>query len=749
MPGEKVYTAQSGAMQGINMTGMVGIDHDMPIRTVSVDMPDRLARPECWPRSRLLPPAELGAIRRLAKEMESRRDPWEAPFRIVNGTVVAFTSIAGKNGRVHPQPFPCQTAFGASLDILIAGKASRIQRLQTRLGTAEFEALRSGRLIIAIERMGKVEGACEYDLRATPEADAAWTECVGFVEGCAATSPVMNVPEAHAIVATWSSAFRDYGSPDRNVRMGWAMSLMVHAETVGERYEDVKHATPTTRFHHTPTLNRLTEVLLATSTFAEFLEKSAILAGDVQCRRDLEREHAALINDESADVAEEHIDLYCTVMNTLDLGLRLPQWTESGRCWTALDPSTDALYPIRIDPTSMDEHLATIFWKCLPLALAIVPPGVLDGSDIPIDTTQTERDAWETVHADDTPGALIGIAADIITEAAIEKRWTIPPGATVEIRIGPYVSAEFHEGIGGVVVILRTSSRLFRVAHIDPETAYIDTVAPNMEHDDQSGEALGILHVVLASIVRDFWVVEERERVISLAAPRAPTERRSDRDEPRFVYLPRVAYVTSVSADRVREHLGLRDHGEEGQVRAGHIRRLPKGYRASALQMELARRFGHVIPERHTFVRPHSVRGGLRSVVYRSRSALGLLRSEMVRVTTAFPEWFAFERDVGRWMERQGFAVEHRTPRNDGGIDLLCVRGGETWFVQCKCWALHRPVGPDVVRELVGSIQHHMPDARGMVVTTSRFTAEAEAVAEDCGIVCLAGDVLAIELLHT
>ena len=74
----------------------------------------------------------------------------------------------------------------------------------------------------------------------------------------------------------------------------------------------------------------------------------------------------------------------------------------------------------------------------------------------------------------------------------------------------------------------------------------------------------------------------------------------------------------------------------------------------------------------------------------------------------------------------------------DGGVDLYAVdESGQSWIVQCKCWAAHRSVGPEIVRELHGAIafadRGSSGTSKGIVITTSRFTSGAAEVGREFG----------------
>lgn len=103
--------------------------------------------------------------------------------------------------------------------------------------------------------------------------------------------------------------------------------------------------------------------------------------------------------------------------------------------------------------------------------------------------------------------------------------------------------------------------------------------------------------------------------------------------------------------------------------------------------------------------------------------------------------WPEFELLVGEVFRRRGYRVEERGGRGrDGGVDLIARRGGEAVLVQCKHWR-SKQVGVGVVRELPGSMTALGAKA-GSVVTSGRFTAEAERFAADQGLELLDGESL-------
>ncbi|MDR9835239.1 restriction endonuclease [Herbaspirillum huttiense] len=248
------------------------------------------------------------------------------------------------------------------------------------------------------------------------------------------------------------------------------------------------------------------------------------------------------------------------------------------------------------------------------------------------------------------------------------------------------------------------------------------------------------LQLIAAAVVRDFLVVEEREAVFS---SRSLKKRVAGRNINTIIYLPRVRY----SQPRIDHQVTPKDESSQRQRHAvtQHLRRVNG---TSAAQRFLAQKYGISLPEGFTFVRPH-VRGAEahenRLKIYRSRSASHMIFERVASAPVGNrPAWFEFEKDCARILEHEGMKVIHQAAHRDGdgGMDLFAVDlEGNSWVVQCKCWAPHRPIGPDVIRDLVGAISQADRGAtrtsRGMIITTTSLTSGAvsEAIASNFRIV--------------
>lgn len=104
--------------------------------------------------------------------------------------------------------------------------------------------------------------------------------------------------------------------------------------------------------------------------------------------------------------------------------------------------------------------------------------------------------------------------------------------------------------------------------------------------------------------------------------------------------------------------------------------------------------------------------------------------------------WSQFEDYVGEAFRRQGYSVERTgDPAGDGGVDLVLHKDGMATFVQCKHWKAWK-VGVKPIRELLGVVSAQGAQA-AVMVTSGRFTAEAETFAKANRIRLIDGDALA------
>jgi restriction system protein len=104
-------------------------------------------------------------------------------------------------------------------------------------------------------------------------------------------------------------------------------------------------------------------------------------------------------------------------------------------------------------------------------------------------------------------------------------------------------------------------------------------------------------------------------------------------------------------------------------------------------------------------------------------------------------KWQEFEMLVGEAFRLEGYEVTETGGNGpDGGVDLILKRHGEKFLVQCKQWKAYA-VGVRVIRELYG-VMAAQGAAGGYVVTSGRFTEEAQAFAQGRNVKLVDGPAL-------
>ena len=107
-----------------------------------------------------------------------------------------------------------------------------------------------------------------------------------------------------------------------------------------------------------------------------------------------------------------------------------------------------------------------------------------------------------------------------------------------------------------------------------------------------------------------------------------------------------------------------------------------------------------------------------------------------------------FEYYIASHLNANGFAARCTRATADGGIDVNAVYTGpkttplispppavgSLYAIQCKRYIESHAVGEPAIRDFYGAITATSPDARGVFITTSRFTVAAVAYAAKVGI---------------
>ena len=105
-----------------------------------------------------------------------------------------------------------------------------------------------------------------------------------------------------------------------------------------------------------------------------------------------------------------------------------------------------------------------------------------------------------------------------------------------------------------------------------------------------------------------------------------------------------------------------------------------------------------------------------------------------------------FERVVTALLERMGFRAETTKASGDGGIDITATLDrpivGRKYLFQCKRFAPDNLVGAATVREFYGALTADRQAVKGILVTTSGFTAQAQEFARNLPIELVDGEQL-------
>jgi hypothetical protein len=96
--------------------------------------------------------------------------------------------------------------------------------------------------------------------------------------------------------------------------------------------------------------------------------------------------------------------------------------------------------------------------------------------------------------------------------------------------------------------------------------------------------------------------------------------------------------------------------------------------------------------------------------------------------------WREFELEVASFFRALGFHVNLTARGGDQGVDMVVHQHGAELLVQCKKY--DKPIGPGIVRELIGTLVSQRGDV-GVLISTSGFTNAAVAAARSASILLL------------
>ena len=252
------------------------------------------------------------------------------------------------------------------------------------------------------------------------------------------------------------------------------------------------------------------------------------------------------------------------------------------------------------------------------------------------------------------PKESIETALELITGGLASQHFTIPHNAQVKLDheiISHITIQEFHDCVIARIHItndpydLATPAVTFwkdgdaiELKDLDPDIIPEAACQPKVHGPgfaftpyEVHNNIKGFLILLCASIIRDFWVLEERSITRSYIKNTKKTRERTGRGKNRklqvtkqYTFIPRFQYnLQSYKVNKTIQHqarVTLSPH-----LVSGHLRRLPEDWNVSDDAIKNAQEFGITLQEGFTFVRPHE-RGQIEQLrTYRSLSALKIL----------------------------------------------------------------------------------------------------------------------------
>jgi len=441
-------------------------------------------------------------------------------------------------------------------------------------------------------------------------------------------------------------------------------------------------------------------------------------------------------------IGEEDYDYFINKLHhCVSLYVLSPLKTNYGErfCWYSR--KTDNFESTEIAYEDVINHVdGNLYWDSYFHDVTFTPHdyGVfLSGSDVPI-SQQKLINGLKQLKSEASPEELTDSFVSLLEDAVMNKKgFFIPPSSRVEINFGPFSAIEVNELGNAVHFTLRTETNNYCTALVIPAKKAI-TMSRLSEacsfHQDETLTKNGVqilcsVALLLACIIRDFWILEERESLFTKRSIRKRLGNTVNKEE-RIIYLPRTKYTNNPDYKKLESSLNYtsrRKHFVHAHQR--------KSDNPSEFQRYLAQKYGIALEEGYTFVRPHE-RGTHEQIVkYRSRSALQCLYNYVpAKNNSNYVDWFKFELDMKNLFKENYFEVEDSSASGagDGGIDIIVRSKSETskvWVVQCKCKL--KKIGPDIIRELKGAIAFYKTTANGICITTSEFTSTAMEVAAD------------------
>ncbi len=630
-------------------------------------------------------------------------------------------------------PYGWPGTFGCSLTLTLGIPNVSGARAVVPHGSPFLETLKDGRFRAAVVAGSKIVAAYEVDLNASPDAFRLLQEHIRTVqEGKPPSSPLRAALHYWEILDCQGKRWL---RGEDKLSLSWYRFYSEEIRGLHLWLDDIRKEQPLPALPDVapPSLCAYADAIKRCNYDGDRVLET-LLPDFKRCPRDL-----AILDDWARPPGYDWDNFEQLCRGIFQCLFNGAEATQCGRRLSWLHPVRGTCESLDLTPDEFPESAdPELFWQHVLRDLRFGWGFCFSSCDFPIRPLSLIDSRDEFPRTDDSETAAASTTA-LFDEATAMKRATIPPRALVDLALGPFVETRIQElPRGNVLIALRNGDGHAMLVIVEPAARYCSFSLPPSDalstEDARSIEAA--THLLIAAVIRDFWVVDERDRVFSVRTERGTRVSREDSDEPRIVYVPRIRYRDAPDVKRCQTELSQQERCTH-LVRA-HLRKSPA---ASDTQLAMAARYGFALPEGFTFVRPHMRGKQKREILYRSRSALQSLYTKLeAGEASAGSRWFQFEKDVMGLMVSLGFDVQHvsTSGRGDNGIDVFATKGGDfdcvNWVIQCKCWNPKRKVYPSTVRELIGVMAAFPQGTQGMIVTTSTFSAGARTTADGAAI---------------
>jgi hypothetical protein len=457
------------------------------------------------------------------------------------------------------RPLVWGSKFGSCLRLLLATEKIPAQATFVP-GEKSFDALQSGRIVFVSYRLERVQTIQEFDLASSPEAQSTFKDLIVLcarhhAEIAAADSYIFSTDlvRANSVSVKY---FSKHWTRLEWLQRGWINECDCRSHDAILLISDAKDEI--TNAFKLPLVRKFTllyEVLctLNSSHLSKNAQVSEVIS---KCKRfplnqlcvelhafDRELLLSSIHTGDAATI-KSTFGVAFAIWNLLELDPELSDW---GRLQISFDPQGKEIIPVTIDPYGFpiekDEDAGCFWGEKLFRTMLSNRDRLLSPSDLLLDL-RSYVDGFSAWQFDLDENEAKETITQLLNEAVALREWTIPPNAFCELHIGPFIGAEVIEIGDDVYFIWRSANNRFwdmsvgvvRQDFVNTGVFRVDTQQGDRKaelQDDRKAELS--IQLLMSAIIRDFWVVTERQKIFGVKRRR--TARAGVDDDPRRGHL--------------------------------------------------------------------------------------------------------------------------------------------------------------------------------------------------------------------